>query len=359
MVRRVGKYAVATGLASMLLSAGVQAQGSVTLFGIADVGVAYTSKTLNLATGGNGGHAFQMLDSGMGVTQFGIKGIEDLGGGMKVKFELASAFNLGNGGVGISNGNTFGNQAWLALAGNFGEVKAGLQFSPFFTTLVALDPRQTIYASGGMPMADAVGATGIFNSNAISYTSPEIAGLRGSMMVALGGEAGNFQAGRQYSASLSYRAGGLLVGGAYYNGNSGGTVVTKIPSTVAFIGKIVGASYSYKNLTMNATFENYHVAGSFNNYVYGGGFNYLIFPDLEINGGAWWTADQNNSKNHSVLAALGGEYFLSKRTSWYAQVGRVDNHGAMNTGLCLCSLNTLYGAQGQTIGVNVGINHKF
>ena len=51
-------------------------------------------------------------------------------------------------------------------------------------------------------------------------------------MFGLGGKAGDFQAGRQYSASLKYQRGGFLVTAALYNGNAGGTPGTPIPSTV-------------------------------------------------------------------------------------------------------------------------------
>jgi len=91
--------------------------------------------------------------------------------------------------------------------------------------------------------------------------------------------------------------------------------------------------------------------------VYGGGLDYQATPAVDLNGGVWYTSDRNDTANHSLLAAVGASYSLSKATSLYAQVAMVDNHGAMNTGLGIN--NALYGATGTTVGANVGIRHAF
>ncbi|MFM0158380.1 porin, partial [Paraburkholderia sediminicola] len=233
-------------LAAVLLGAlpaASHAQGSVTLYGLADVGFLYTSKTVN-AAGQNAGRTLAVADSGLSPSLFGLTGTEDLGNGLQAKFKLESGFNVANGGFNDSNGNFFGRQAWVALSGNVGEIKAGLQFSPFILALLDSDPRafaefgdiQVIYG-------DNVVLTGVFNSNAVSYTSPKFGGLEGSVMLALGGEAGNFRAGRQYSASLKYDDGTLMVNAAFYEGNSGGAVSTPVPTTVEFEGRTLGAAY--------------------------------------------------------------------------------------------------------------------
>ncbi|MBP0589971.1 porin [Paraburkholderia sp. LEh10] len=199
--------------------------------------------------------------------------------------------------------------------------------------------------------------TGVFNANAISYTSPVIAGLQASVMYAFGGIAGNFQKGRQYSVSLKYTIDNLTIDAAFYDGNGGGNVPSPIPTTVEFVGRLLGVVYQFGSVTAKASVVNYKVAGSFNNYIYGGGLTWLVMPELAVNGGVWVTSDRNQTSNHSVLAALGTDYFLSKSTTLYAQVGLVDNHGAMNTGLSLSG--ALFGVKGTTVGAVVGIRHSF
>ncbi|MCL4661350.1 porin [Burkholderia multivorans] len=342
----------------ILLACGVaRAQGSVTLYGIADGGLLYTSKTAG-SNGQNAGHNFSMVDSGSMPTSFGLKGVENLGGGLTASFDLESGVSLANGGFNDSNGNFFGRQAWVALGGDFGQITAGVQFSPFFLAVYESDPRGMAYLGSALVnYADNVLVTGAMNSNAVSYTSPKIAGFTGSALLALGGQAGNFQAGRQYSASLKYEGGSIMVNAAIYHGNSGGTAQTPVPSTVEFEGRELGLAYTFGSLTAKASFVNYKVTGSFDSNVYSGGIDYYLLPQLDISGGVYVTSDRNDSSNHSLVVALGTQYFLSKRTALYAQVGVVNNHGTMNTGLALNG--ALNGVKGTTVGANVGIRQSF
>ncbi|KWE18337.1 porin [Burkholderia cepacia] len=335
------------------------AQSSVTLYGIVDGGLLYTSKTLSATTGVNAGKQFSMIDSGITPSQFGLTGTEDLGGGWKARFKLESGISMANGGFNNSNGNEFGRQAWVALGSSqYGELKAGLQFSPLFTAIFETDARgYSMFGSGLVTYLENVLATSVFNANAISYTSPNLGGFEGSAMLALGGKAGDFQAGRQYSMSAKYENGPFLIDAAFYDGNTGGTVQTVPPSTLALVGRMVGLSYRFGALTAKAAFVNYKVAGTFNDYIYSGGLQYVVDPQFSVDGGVYWTTDRNDTKNHSILGALGVQYFVSKETTLYAQAGVVNNHGRMDTGL---SVNgALYGVTGTTVGVDVGIRHTF
>jgi predicted porin len=106
-------------------------------------------------------------------------------------------------------------------------------------------------------------------------------------------------------------------------------------------------------------FVNFKVAGSTNNYVYGGGIDYFVLPQLELNWGAWVSSDRNDTENHSLLTSIGAQYYLTKRTTLYTQVGVVNNHGAANTGLSVSYPGAFFGVQGTTVGVNIGIRHIF
>jgi predicted porin len=347
----------ALALACMMTGGIAHAQSSVTLYGIVDGGLLYTNKTAG-PNGQNLGRQFSAIDSGELPTQFGLTGTEDLGGGLKASFKLESGFSVMNGGFNDSNGNMFGRQAYVALASPAGQVALGLQFSPFFLSILDTDPRGfSQFGSGLVSYVDNVLGTGAFNSNAISYSSPKLYGFQASAMLALGGSAGNFQAGRQYSASLKYQNGSLLINAAVYSGNGGGTVATPVPTTVEFWGRTIGATYNFGILTAKAQFINYKVAQSFNANVYSFGLDSYVMPQLDLNGGIYYTTDRNHSENHSVMGALGATYNLSKRTAVYAQAGIVENHGTMNTGL---SLNgALYGVRGTTVGADVGVRHVF
>ncbi|WP_415859351.1 porin [Burkholderia sp. BCC1981] len=361
MYRRCGIVKATTVWASgMLFSVVASAQSSVTLYGIADAGLLYLSKTQS-ANSGNGGKFVGFQNSGIAPSIFGLKGIEDLGGGVKAEFALESGIDIGNGGFNNSNGNLFGRQAYVGLKGEFGEVKAGLQFSPFFLSIWSLDPRGfSEFGSSIAIHANNVSATGAFNSNAISYTSPVLGGLKGSVMFALGGVPGNFQSGRQYSASLNYEWRGLTLNAAFYDGNPGGTVVTLPPTNIGFVGRLLAAAYKFGPVTAKATFTSYKVAGGPTNAVFGGGLDYFALPQLDLNGGVWYVTNRNDSSSHSLMGALGATYFMSKSTGLYAQVGVVNNHGKANLGLTpAVGLTSLLAPTGTTTGATIGIMHLF
>jgi predicted porin len=200
--------------------------------------------------------------------------------------------------------------------------------------------------------------TGVVNSNALAYNSPKMAGFEGSAMFAPGGVASDFQAGKQWSASLKYGNGSLMVNASIYDGNPGGTP-TPVTTTLGFLGRTVGIAYRIGSLTARASFVNYKVAGSFNNNVIGGGLYYFALPDLEFNGGVWVTSDRDKTSNNSLMAAIGANYSLSKRTQLYVQFASVDNHGAMNTGLSVTARSLLNEVPGTTFAANIGIRQSF
>ena len=356
--QRALRAAGCAGAASLMLCGAAHAQSSVTLYGVVDGGLLYTSKTLDAATGGNAGKQFSFLDSGSAPTQFGLMGTEDLGGGTRAEFKLESGVSVANGGFADSNGGLFGRQAYVGLANRFGELKLGLQFSPFFLTMYDLDPRGLSQFGSSLPIyLGHVAGTGVFNRNAVSYSSPVVAGFSAIAMFAFGGVPGDFQSGRQYSASLKYDNGTVMVEGAFYSGNGGGSVNTVPPTNVAFEGRMLGASYKIGRLTAKAAFTNYKVAGGFNSNVYDAGLDFLALPYLDFNGGVWYVSDRNRTTNHALMGALGAQYFLSHRTTLYGQVAVINNHGAMDMGLSVN--NALYAPSGTTTGVNVGIRHVF
>jgi predicted porin len=145
-----------------------------------------------------------------------------------------------------------------------------------------------------------------------------------------------------------------MISAAMYSGNTGGTAAsTPVSSTVPFSGRTIGASHVFDNLTMKVLYANYKVAGSFDNRVYGGGAAYQITPAVNADAGVWYTSDGNDTNNHSIMAAAGLTYNLSKATAVYTQFGFVNNHGKMNTGL------QTTGAPGSTFGALVGMRHIF
>ncbi|EGD02685.1 outer membrane protein, (porin), partial [Burkholderia sp. TJI49] len=84
------------------------AQSSVTLYGLIDAGITYTNN--------QGGHsAWQETSGSINGSRWGLRGTEDLGGGLKAIFTLENGFGINNGTL-KQNGREFGRQAFVGLA---------------------------------------------------------------------------------------------------------------------------------------------------------------------------------------------------------------------------------------------------
>jgi len=111
-----------------LAATGAFAQSSVTLYGRLDAGYvnAVTNETNGATTntantiGGNG--------NGLSTSYWGLKGSEDLGGGLKANFNLEQDVAVASGAVGAG----FNRISTIGLAGGFGTLDIGRYYTPYF-----------------------------------------------------------------------------------------------------------------------------------------------------------------------------------------------------------------------------------
>ena len=93
---------------------------SVVFYGVLDAGVTFANN--------EGGHGNVKLDTGvMEPNRWGVKGVEDLGGGLSAVFQLESSFNLDDGSL-SSQGTLFDRVAMIGLANSYGQVTMGTQY---------------------------------------------------------------------------------------------------------------------------------------------------------------------------------------------------------------------------------------
>ena len=131
------KIKLAAAAATMMVAMGAQAQSSVTLYGVADVGVEYLNRTA-------GDHSNVRMQSGNGITTgswWGLRGTEDMGGGLKGVFVMESGFNLDTGTK--TDSRLFNRQAYVGLQGKFGAVMLGRQQTPVYDFTLAFDPMRS------------------------------------------------------------------------------------------------------------------------------------------------------------------------------------------------------------------------
>ncbi|MFN3915857.1 MAG: porin [Aquabacterium sp.] len=176
------------------------AQAQVTLYGNVDLSLART-EAKNVA-----GDAVTAVESGIHTGSFvGLKGQEDLGGGLKGFFVLESDVAVDTGSVA---GNFWGRTSELGLSGGFGTVKLGNSRSLGFLANAAYNP---FPVTGLMNTSQGVNGYGNLQ-NSVTYTSPNLSGFSAAVQYGASETKGVSSA---KGAALNYAAGPLAVGFNY------------------------------------------------------------------------------------------------------------------------------------------------
>lgn len=173
-------------LAVLAASGAAMAQSSVTLYGridtsvgsIKDTGTASASKSAVTKVFSGG-------DAGLTSPRWGLRGTEDLGGGLKAGFQLESRFKSDDGTL---DGVQFKGASFLSLSGGFGEVKLG-RSSTVYDDVRALSVSSDVFDS-----AFTASQNGVFKSggdyasrfdNKLTYLSPNMGGFYAGIDFAL------------------------------------------------------------------------------------------------------------------------------------------------------------------------------
>ena len=170
-------------LAAFAVGAQAQQASSVTLYGILDVNMGQSET--------HGGTTFSGLDAVANPrgSRFGMRGSENLGGGLRGIFQLEAGVTVPTGTT-TANSQLFNRHAWAGLAGGFGELTFGRQ-DTLHRTLnlggyndVATEGELSVTtANSGLQLMQNFGSR---VNNAIRYTSPAVSGVRLRVQSALG-----------------------------------------------------------------------------------------------------------------------------------------------------------------------------
>jgi general bacterial porin, GBP family len=235
------------------------AQSSVTLYGIADVNFQVNDPDrggLSTTTGVNSGQR--------NGSRWGLRGLEDLGGGLKARFQLEGGYQVDTGTIN-QGGRLWGRQAYVGLQGDFGLLALG-RFATIgsgtgaFDVFSDIDPFYTGY--GTASLASTFSETGSLRvDNSVLYQTPNISGFQAAYIHSFnfnGGEAaGNSNNTRVDSLGVSFGA-GPFYGAVTYN-------IAKFPTATAFKDQKmlqIGATYDLKVVKLHAAYDNETAARS-------------------------------------------------------------------------------------------------
>lgn len=200
------------------------AQSSVTIYGVADVGVQGVSA--------GAGKQAKVTSGQQGGSRLGFKGTEDLGGGLKANFVLEQGVQIDTG-ASDQGGRTFGRTTLVGLSGDFGSVNLGRdktttlkffdKYDPFGSALVNNgNGTRALYFVAGKTAQDTNGRV----SNAIFYNTPDLSGFTASASYGAGEAAGDNSANRSVGLTAGYKVDALEVGYNYAKDNVVGNAVS-------------------------------------------------------------------------------------------------------------------------------------
>jgi general bacterial porin, GBP family len=313
-------------------------QSSVTLYGLISTGIVYSNNQKGIDKQGHS--TWQFASGPMQTPRWGMKGVEDLGGGLKAIFTLESGYNIGNGTL-SQGGREFGRQAFVGLSSNMlGTVTLGRQYDEAVTLCVFSSACQ--FAAYGAHIGDSDNVFDTFRiNNAVQYKSIEYRGFQFEALYGFSDKAGGFSDNNAYSGAAQYRNGPLSLGAAYLQvntpndaNNTNGAVVGDYGFSSPFItnpatargvskqrmygggGAYAFASANLSLLYTNAQFE-YLDTSRLTLQNFEVSLTDYVRPDLMLGAAYIFTTGQyrpqhNSPKWHQVN--VGVDYLLSKRT---------------------------------------------
>lgn len=360
--------------------AGSAFAANVTMYGIVDTGLGYTSIDKGY---GEDVNTFDMRAGQNSANRFGVKGEEDLGNGVKVGFSLENGFSSDDGKLSTA-GRLFDREALLYVAGDFGELGMGRQgdlasgngryglfggkVSPFSTGWSDIAGHKYVMGAGFGRM-----------DNSVTYKTPTFAGFNVLAQYsfkkdsAKDGREGSSAVDRQYALGASFTAGDLYLTGIVTQTNlkSLGQQDVEDPLTVSLggnynfgVAKLYVAGQYFKDSDLAVKQIDRHDADAKTGYQKGeqfNGFGLSVGADVPAFGGTakvlvgYMDAEDQAAENAQDLQrytfSVGYEYPLSKRTFVYGGAGYyMDSYDKVEAG---------HDDKASVAAVSAGLVHKF
>lgn len=371
------------GMVGACIFAPVMAQSNVTLYGTVDSGVALSN---------NGVASAQSVASGVMVpSRFGLRGVEDLGGGLKAKFILEAGFDADTGAAkttgnpstatpaapgGLPVVGLFNRRSIVGLEGGFGSITFGRDYTPLYWSLLQTDVQQ-LGLLGNLQEVILLSGTGSETfgraSNAAFYETPKLGGFLGRAMYSLGSESAGDgpgaippkSANRMFGVQAQYQIGTLLVSGGYQ--------ALKIPAVAGNPALFTGSTGTRQDTSISLKY-------TFGNFAIGTGFMLIRKPTPNSNASDIWLGGSAKIGVGSVIlqgqrlrqnvatgpaktgTVLSASYVhpLSVRTALYASYGQVNNSATSTFAVVTADGAFGPGAAGATAkALALGVRHNF
>jgi len=323
------------------------AQSSVTLFGIIDLGYRNVEN-------GNTSQS-QMSQDGINSSRLGVRGIEDMGGGLRAGFWLEGSINPD---TGTPSGQTWQRRSTVSLIGNWGELRLGRDYTPGFWNTTIFDPFGTNGVGAFTNISiNPAGAAGnsiyVRANNSVGYfLPPNLGGFYGQVMFNAGENVP--YAKMQYAFRLGWAGGPFNV--AFSS--------QKSDDSPDFTHNNLAGSWNFGFATLMAQYDTVEL-GARDATIYligaviplGQGEIHVSYVNGDQSGGGF---DANDADQF----AIGYVYNLSKRTALYATYSQLSNDGTGT--LAVSSMQNAVANNGfrpsggqKSTGYEFGLRHAF
>ena len=300
-------------LAVLAASGAAMAQSSVTLYGVADAGVGRIKSPLARAGSNTDGASDKtqfLSGSAMnnGNSRIGVRGVEDLGGGLKAGFNFESGLDLDQGDTLGSGGGFWGRNANLWLGGNWGTFKMGRTLNPTYYGIATWELTGTANYS---VIANTYnwGGGGTRNNSQLSYKTPDMGGFSAEIGYIL--KADNADRAK-VDLNVMYANGPIGVA-VSANKVKGISTNWSVGGKYSFSNFALAASYTNANNLANARRRGFGIGGT---ATFGA---FALTVDLTRDTKNEWTGKKYTN---GVVEA---KYALSKRTFVYGAFLRLDS----------------------------------
>jgi len=340
------------------LSGSASAQSSVTLYGIVDQSVRFTNNS-----DAQNNSQVQLTNGAITNSRWGLKGQEDLGGGLNVLFRLESGFEPQSGKMDANR--LFGRYAYVGLSGRLGTLTLGRQGTEAFNFFGDFDPLTVgNYTANSWPFFMTVGRI----DNAASYAG-QFGGLHLGATYGFGQQPGSLSQNAYWGVRASWDIGLVSFGGTYQEQRNLANNVQRMwglsgkyawgPAMI-FAGYMGGRDATgFVDAALNDSSRTV-ATGSFvqnqrRDMTLYTGVQYQATSALAFTG-AFYYDDMKNVNGFAgndgkrYTGVLLAEYSLSKRSQVYATV----DYNKVNGG----AYTELPGKSNQ-LGVGVGMRHMF
>lgn len=363
-VRRTGFGA----LLALAAASSAQAQ-SVTLFGLFDAAVEHVNKVGTL------GSSLTRMPSltGSFPSRIGLRGSEDLGGGLRAEFVIEEGFTPDMGTL-SQGGRAWGRQAFVGLAGAWGTLSFGRQYTMLYWSVLDADVLgPNIYGSGSLdayiPNARADNAlawrvvSGTFTAGATYSLGRDAANAGNPAGTNCPGEVANdSRACREWSALLKWDS----------QGRGAALAVDEIRGGPGAFAGLVNSTLADRRWSLNgyASFGALRLTAGLLRRDNGAG-GAAARSDLGYAGAVWsppgeWSVEAEvfrlrfaATNDRASLFAARATYRWSRRTASYLTAGHIGNGGGLALSVSAGAAGSNPASGASQSGLSLGLRHSF